>query len=286
MFIFDAHFTQRVEGAHWSIKQILSTAGSLLKMFKSFDAYMKEEIARSLKKINMETLTTCVIKDERIGNSLTKNNSVKRCMDSLHGKVCHFVIKNIEEELYAAKKMIEEEKEEDLYPYGYIYSYKDVYYDEEDKYFGSLDEYSCPLKRNFKLPCRHYFYESNILEDIIDPNLIDSRWHLSFDFNKMRSKASEEYKPSMVEEEDSVQLKFEEAKTGIEDVYKNCENSQQRLSLLSALDKTLSESSPEIIIPKTVKTKRRPKGMAYGRLPSRFELVEKKEKKKKLKGSF
>lgn len=132
----------------------------------------------------METLTTCVIKDERIGNSLTKKNSVKRCMESLHGKVCHFAIRKIEEELYAAKKMIEEEKEDDLDPYGYIYRYKDVYYDDEDKYFESLDECRCPLKRNFKLPCRHYFHEFNILENIIDPNLIDSRWHLSLDFSK------------------------------------------------------------------------------------------------------
>ncbi|KAG1454031.1 hypothetical protein G6F56_007419 [Rhizopus delemar] len=87
----------------------------------------------------------------------------------------------------------------------------------------------------------------------------------------------------MAEEEDSAQLKFEEVKVRIEDMHKNCENSQQRLSPLDALNKTLLEFSPvrvtEITIPKTVKTKERPKGTANGRLPSRFELAEKKEKK-------
>ena len=36
--------TQRVEGAHWSIKQIMSTAGRLIKLFYAINLYLQKHV--------------------------------------------------------------------------------------------------------------------------------------------------------------------------------------------------------------------------------------------------
>lgn len=85
-------------------------------------------------------------------------------------------------------------------------------------------------------------------------------------------------------EETEVLDRYQQLKERISTTFLNCEDSQHRLDLISALNKALDEFQPisteDILLPADIATKGRPKLAIGSRLLSAFEISEKDAKQR------